>query len=252
MTNPVRRTIWLTGASSGIGRSLAIELATHNHKVLVSARSGAALQELAAQYPNIIPIPFDVTDKQQIPTVRAELLKHTQKIDQIIINAGNCEYLDIDAPDWAMMERIMSVNFFGMVNTLDVAMPLLERGSHIVGIVSLATLLPFPKAEAYGSSKAAAQYFLDSLRVDLYEQGIDVTVVNPGFVKTPLTDKNDFSMPFLMSSEQAAQRIRKALDKRPRQYDFPSRLYWLLRAIALFPKLWSNRLAPFLQESKPD
>lgn len=252
MTTQLRRTIWLTGASSGIGHSLAIQLANQNHKVLVSARSDDALQELACLYPNIIPVPFDVTDKQQIPTVRTELLKHTAQLDQIIINAGNCEYLDINHPDWSMMERIMSVNFFGMINTLDVAMPLLGRGSHIVGVVSLATLLPFPKAEAYGSSKAAAQYFLDSLRVDLRQHDIDVTVVNPGFVKTPLTDKNDFSMPFLMSSEQAAQRICKAIDKRPRQYDFPSRLYWLLSTIALFPKLWSNRLAPFLQASKPD
>lgn len=235
-----RRSIWLTGASSGIGRSLAIELASQNHQVLVSARNAGALQELADQHPNLIPVPFDVTDKQQIITVRAELRKHTEQLDQIVINAGNCEYLEIDQPDWGMMERIMSVNFFGMVNTIDVAMPLLSRGSHIAGIVSLATLVPFPKAEAYGSSKAAAQYFLDSLRVDLRQKHIEVTVINPGFVKTPLTDKNDFAMPFLLSSEQAAKRICQALDKRPRQYDFPSRLYWLLKVMALFKKLWSR------------
>ncbi len=241
--------IWVTGASTGIGRALVIELASRGHKVLVSARNKTLLHTLAKNNKNIVPIVFDVTQESDIDSVRQHIEAVTPYIDRVILNAGTCEYLDTAVPDWMMMQRVMAVNYFGSINSLAVAMPLLKalpegRRGHIVGIVSLAVMLPFPRAEAYGASKAAMHYFLDSLRLDLAYESIDVTVVNPGFVATPLTDKNDFPMPFLVSAGVAAQRIATAISRRPRQYDFPRRLKWSLKLLGLFPGIWDALIAP--------
>ena len=241
--------IWLTGASTGIGRAVAIKLAADGNTVIASARGQQALDELAAEHKNIIPLAFDVSQQDSIEQVQQQLLEHSSYLDRVILNAGTCEYLDIDTPDWDMMQRVMKVNYFGAINSLAAAMPLLEASPkpHIVGVVSLAILAPFPRAEAYGSSKAALQYFFDSLRVDLVKKNIDVTVINPGFVKTPLTDKNDFAMPFLMSSEEAAERMVKAIAARPRQFDFPGRLKWMLKVLGFIPAFWNKVVAPFLR-----
>ena len=251
-TAPV--TVWLTGASSGIGRALALELASRGQRVIASARGEAALQDLARENSNIVPLPFDVTDEGSIERVRSEMLAISPYLDRVILNAGTCEYLDINQPDWSMMPRIMNVNFTGTVNSLALAMPLLQQRpggqAHIVGVVSQAHMLPFPRAEAYGASKAAMQYFLDSLRVDLGSQGIDVTVINPGFVKTPLTDKNDFPMPFLVPAAEAARRMADAIDRRPLQYDFPKRLKWSLKLLGAIPSLWNKRIAPSISRSQ--
>jgi len=237
--------IWLTGASTGIGRSLAIKLASCGNTVIASARNQQALEQLAAEYNNIIPLAFDVTRQDSIELMQQQLSNYSGHLDRVIVNAGTCEYLDIDTPDWDMMRRVMTVNYFGAINTVAAAIPLLEASSrpHMIAIVSLATLAPFPRAEAYGSSKAAMQYFFDSLRIDLVSKNIDVTVINPGFVKTPLTDKNNFSMPFLMSSEQAAERMVKAIAARPRQFDFPRRLKWLLKVLGFIRALWNKIIA---------
>jgi short-subunit dehydrogenase len=140
-----------------------------------------------------------------------------------------------------------------------VAMPLLHRQAfefeqsdrkassdkpHIVGISSLAMLVPFSKAEVYGASKAALSYFLKSLRMDLRASHIDVTEVLPGFVTTPLTSKNTFNMPFVMSAEEAALRIVQGVRSRPRTFAFPKRLFWLLRLWSHLPALWERLMSP--------
>ncbi len=249
--------IWITGASSGIGRDLALALAEAGATVIASARRQQDLDQLAAEHEQIIPLVFDVTDESLIESTQAQIQQHSPYLDRVILNAGTCEYLDIANPDWQMMQRVMATNYFGAVNTLAVAMPLLQacregqhnasKRAHIVGVVSLATVVPFSRAEAYGASKAAMQYFLDSLRIDLHNDAIDVTVINPGFVKTPLTDKNDFSMPFLLDSDEAAQRMIKAIIKRPQQHDFPGRLKYLLKTLGFIPLLWNRVIAPRLK-----
>ena len=125
-------------------------------------------------------------------------------------------------------------------------MPLLKKSSHphLVGVSSQAVQAAFPQAEAYGASKAAVRYFLSSLRMDLKQFNIDVTCLLPGFVDTPLTQKNTFSMPFLMSSDDAAKRMFKALASRPFEFAFPKRLSAMLWAGRHFPKLWLSMLAP--------
>lgn len=245
-------TVWITGASSGIGRQLALAMARAGARVLASARSREALSALAQQHSGIHALPFDVTDPASAEAVGEALRGLTAHLDRVILNAGTCEYFDISQPDWGMPARVMEVNFLGAVRTLEVAMPLLvnsQRRGHIVGVVSLATAAPFTRAEAYGASKAALQYFLDSLRTDLVAREMDVTVINPGFVKTPLTDKNDFAMPFLQPVEQAAEKMLHAIVRRPRRYDFPHRLKWLLAALTWIPGFWYGVVAPRMQKS---
>jgi len=117
------------------------------------------------------------------------------------------------------------------------------RRSQVVAIASQVTAAPFPRAEAYGASKAALQYFFNSLRIDLVGEGIDVSVINPGFVDTPLTQKNNFAMPFLMDVDDAARRIIKRLDARPRSCSFPKRLSLVLLLSRVFPGLWQKLLS---------
>ncbi len=242
--------IWITGASSGIGRELAIKLAQADNTVFVSARSRAALDGLRAQDPQrLIPLVCDVGDRESMADAGRKLRAMTDSLDMVILNAGTCEYVDNADLDLDMFERVFAVNFFGVVNCLALAKPLLQRAQrrgHIVGIGSLSTVVGLPRAEAYGASKAAMQYLLDSLRVDLIHEKIDVTVVRPGFVETPMTAANDFPMPFVMNTEQAAASILKGIAQRRRMVEFPRRLSWSLRIAAMWSGLWYSVMAPRL------
>ena len=248
MNARVKKTVWVTGASSGLGRSLALQLAAKGNLVIASARNQAELNKLAELDANIVPLVCDITDEKAMETVYDQMVEISPLLDQVILNAGNCEYLDFPAPDWAAVRRVMEVNFFGTVNCLKIALPLLRKSSndraHVVAVASQVTAAPFPRAEAYGASKAAMRYFFDSLRMDLAAEDIDVTVVNPGFVDTPLTRKNDFPMPFLMPVEEAATRIIKNIAARPRTYSFPLRLSALLLLSKLMPGLWQKMVTP--------
>lgn len=248
MTNKDSRVIWITGASSGLGRSLALQLAGEGNRVIASARNQDELEKLASLDANITPLPCDITNEKEMEALPARIEGISPSLDQVILNAGNCEYLDFPDPDWSAVRRVMEVNFFGTVNCVKLALPLLRKSSrgrpHLVAVVSQVTAAPFPRAEAYGASKAAMRYFFDSLRMDLAAEDIDVTVVNPGFVDTPLTRKNDFPMPFLMQVEEAAERIVKNMAARPKHYSFPLRLSALLSLSKLLPGVWQKMVAP--------
>jgi short-subunit dehydrogenase len=248
MSGKSEKVIWITGASSGLGRSLALKLAAEGNSVFASARDQGALQQLAKLDSNIVALPCDITDQASLEAAFDKIAKISSYLDQVILNAGNCEYLDFPYPDWPAVRRVMEVNFFGTVNCVQQALPLLRRSKndrpHIVAVASQVTAAPFPRAEAYGASKAALQYFFDSLRLDLAAESIDVTIVNPGFVDTPLTQKNDFPMPFLMDVEQAATRIIRNIEARPRHYSFPLRLSLSLAFSKLMPGRWQKMVAP--------
>ena len=140
----------------------------------------------------------------------------------------------------------MDINYHGSVRAIQAALPLLEKSAngHIVGITSMASMAPFTQAEAYGASKAALSYFLSALRIDLKPKNIDVTDVMPGFIDTPLTQKNDFSMPFLLSPQEASDRIVKAIEKRKFTTVFPKRLYCLFKFLTFIPKTWVKSNSP--------
>ncbi len=247
-TSNIQAVVWVTGASSGIGRSLALELARRGRRVIASARKRDQLEQLASEQENIDIVVCDIADEQSVQKALEEIGEISPFLDQIVLNAGTCEYLDFPEPDWSSVRRVMEVNFFGSVNCVRAALPLLRKSpgqrAHIVAVASQVTAAPFARAEAYGASKAAMQYFFESLRVDLLSENIDVSIVNPGFVDTPLTRKNDFPMPFLMDVDAAAERIVRALESRPRSYSFPTRLSALLLISKLAPRLWQKMVAP--------
>lgn len=242
-----RKVVWITGASSGIGLALTKRYLDDGWKVLASARKQGELEPLLDNNQNLTFIPFDITDDSQMDSVRDKLSSYSTHLDCAVLNAGTCEYLDMTDtdPDWKMMDRIMSVNFIGLVNSVEVCLPLLKKASrpHLVGVSSQAVQAAFPQAEAYGASKAAIRYFLSSLRMDLKQFNVDVTCLLPGFVDTPLTQKNTFDMPFLMSPEEAAKRMFNALESRPYEFAFPKRLTAMLWVGRHFPKLWLSKLA---------
>ena len=252
----VQQVYWLTGASSGIGRELALQLAQQGHRVYMSARSASALSAIADAYPELlIPLPCDVSDDAALPQIFASLPEPLQPrwLDGLIAAAGTCEYVDLPELDPASLRRVMDVNHFGTVNACKTALPLLRaaaadpaRGRPVIaGVCSMSVYTAFPRAEAYGAAKAAQRYFLESLRCDIGHD-IDVTVIYPGFVSTPMTVANDFPMPFCLSAEDAAGRIIAGLARRPRSLAFPWQLHCILKLAAWLPGLWYSVLVPRL------
>ena len=231
--------IWLTGASSGIGAALAEQLLQQGHQLAISARNVAALEALREAYPQqVLLLPGDLTDSIQVQKLGVQLTQAWSALDQLIINAGTCEYLDASHFEAAMIERVTRVNLFAPAYCIEAALPLLRnsRQPHLVVTGSSVTYFPLPRAEAYGASKAALRYLCQSLRVDLAAEDIAVTLINPGFVDTPLTRVNDFPMPMRWSAEHAAQHIAARLDRRPLEINFPRLFIAGLTLLALLPK----------------
>lgn len=230
--------IWLTGASSGIGLAVAKELLQRGHQLALSARRGEALQALAQAYPGqVLVLTGDLGDAQSVRAIGDAIEQSWGALDCVILNAGTCEYLDARAFDASMVERVLRINLLGAAYCIEAALPLLRRGvrGHLVGVASAATYMPMPRAEAYGASKAGLRYLLEALRIDLASEGIDVTLVNPGFVDTPLTRRNDFPMPMRWPVDRAARHIVQRLDARPLEIAFPAPFIAALRLLSLLP-----------------
>lgn len=254
MNNLTAKTIWLTGASSGIGNALAIRLAEMGNFVIVSARRKELLQELALRFPKQIHVlPMDVSDTQQRATIINQLKVITDSIDTLIMAAGVAEYEDDLTFNSDIYQRSFDVNFMGVVNAVAIALPFLkcaQQKAHIVGISSLSVVVGMPRAEAYGASKAAMEYFLNALRVDLSPRKFDVTIVRPGFVTTPMTAQNDFPMPFEMPPNEACERIIKGLADRPRLLSFPYRLTGVLHVMSFLSGVWYKYLGPKMSRNR--
>jgi short-subunit dehydrogenase len=230
------KTILITGATSGIGLCLFEKYVARGDKVIACGRNEDKLallsEEAFATYLFDLINPNDI--EQQLNTLN--------ELDMVILNAGDCQYID-DAKNFngKLFADIITTNLTSLGWLLQFTLPKLRKGGQLVLVSSSATILPFPRSEAYGASKAGMDYLANSLRLDLAEQSIDVTLVHPGFVKTPLTDKNDFEMPFLISSNEAAIRIISGVEKRKRYLHFPKRLTLLLKVISYLPSsLWQK------------
>lgn len=236
--------IWVTGAGSGIGRELALQLAHAGHRVVVTARSASALESLAEVSENILPVVGDVTDPNSLAAAGRVIQQHMGGLDCAILNAGTCEYLDDGRVDAALLRRVMETNFMGLVHCVEMAQPLLagSDSARLVAISSAAAYAPLPRAEAYGASKAAVSYFMETLRLDLAHQGVAVTVVYPGFVKTPLTDRNDFPMPMQVSAEAMAAAIHQGLVQGKAEIRYPKLFVGLVRCFGRLPFFIRTRL----------
>jgi len=224
--------ILITGATSGIGRQLARDYHAAGHEVWALGRSPEALAELAQQ--GLHTGQVDLEKREETLAWFAGI----EKLDLAILAAGNCEYVDLPAFDSALVARVMRANVESLAHSIEGALPALRKGQrpHLVGIGSSAAYLPLPRAEAYGASKAAVAYLLDTLRIDLAVEGIRVSHVAPGFVKTPLTDRNDFPMPCLVTAEQASTAIRKGIAGGKKEIHFPRRFTVAMKLLSLLPR----------------
>ena len=229
---------WLTGASSGIGAAMALQLLEQGHQVALGARRSDKLAALAAQFPGQVLLTVgDVDQPGDVAQMAGQIEQAWGALDQVILNAGTCEYLEPGHFDPALVERVMRTNLTGTSFCLAAALPLLRRGQqpHLVVMGSSVSWLALPRAGAYGASKAALRYLVESLRIDLAAEGIDVTLVSPGFVDTPLTRRNDFPMPQLWSVERAAGHIIARLPRRPLEIAFPATFTLVLRLLGALP-----------------
>ena len=227
--------VLITGATSGIGRQLAIDYHRENHEVWALGRNQKALDELSAE--GLQAVRVDLEN----PASAREWFSTMPPLDLAILNAGSCEYVDLPTFDSDLVSRVMRANVESMALSIEGVLPLLRQGvrPHLVAVGSSAAYVPLSRAEAYGASKAAIEYMIKTLRIDLFREHIDVSLVCPGFVKTPLTDKNDFSMPFRISVEDASNRIRRGIEKRALEIHFPKRFTFFLKALSLIPDaLW--------------
>ena len=241
MTSPAYPLVWITGASTGIGRALALRFAEAGSTVAVSARTTAALDELrneAAGLPGrIVPLPLDVTDGAAVADAYRRLSTEEGIPDLCVMNAGTHKPFDGKAPNAADFERLLDLNVMGTVRILEAVVPdMVARGAGRLAIVaSVAGYRGLRSAAAYGASKAALINMAEALRIELTETGIVVQLVNPGFVETPLTDRNDYPMPFLMPVEAAVERFFQGLHTARFEITFPKRFTWILKALRLLP-----------------
>ncbi|WP_339462296.1 SDR family NAD(P)-dependent oxidoreductase [Pseudomonas sp. EA_105y_Pfl2_R69] len=237
--NANARRIWLTGASSGIGAALAEQLLEQGHRLALSARSIEPLQVLAKRFPEqVLVVAGDLGNAEQVRGIGEHIGQVWGALDCAILNAGTCEYVEVSAFEAAMIERVMRANLLTASYCIEAALPLLRLGNraHLVGVGSSVTYLPLPRAEAYGASKAAMRYLMETLRIDLRAEGIAVTLVSPGFVDTPLTQKNDFPMPMRWPVEKAARHIAERLHRQPFEINFPGPFIAMLKLLGHLPK----------------
>ena len=229
--------IWITGASSGIGKAVAEKFAKQGWKVAVSARRKELLDELAKN-PNITSFPLDVTDRTQITSVFKNILNEFSDLDICLFSSGTYEPKDEQKIDPDKIKNVIDVNFLGVVDCVKAVEDFFKnkKSGHISIVSSIASYRGLPNSSGYGPSKAALTNFSESIYFDFKKFGVRVSIVSPGFIKTPLTDKNEFSMPFLKTPEYAAEKIFNGLIKgNAFEIHFPKGLTLILKFLRILP-----------------
>ncbi len=226
---------WLIGASEGLGRALAQALSARGAVLILSSRNTVRLESLCETLPDARAVPIDVTD---LETVRGAVAA-VGEVDGLIYNAGAYEPMTSSEWDTETALAISDVNYSGAVRVLGETVPGLVRAGKgdITLIGSLAGYRGLPAAIGYGASKAALISLAETMRFDLAGTGVTVRIVNPGFIKTRLTEKNSFKMPMLMTPEDAASRVVRAMEKRRFRTDFPAPFSWAIRILDFLPDL---------------
>lgn len=229
---------WVTGAGSGIGRALAARLAEEGWLVAASARTAGDLDSLAAEIPGRISVfQLDVTDQAACATTAAAIVAALGPIDLAVLNAGS--YLPTTAKDFSVgnFRKTVDVNLMGTVNCMGPLAPrmIARRRGHIAIMASLTGYVGLPTAASYGATKAALNSMAEAFKPDFDQYGVTITVINPGFVKTPATDKNNFPMPFLISVDQAVEEIIKGLEHKRFEIAFPWQMAAAIHALAGLP-----------------
>jgi short-subunit dehydrogenase len=236
-----QKVVFITGASSGIGRALAVELGRRGAWLGLLARRAETLREIVGDVEaaggRAIALPADVKDAQAVSAAAAQVRQTYGRMDVLIANAGVAGTTDARDLRPEEVANVINVNVLGAVNSVTAVLPeMVERGGgHLVVISSLAAYRGLPKSAAYCASKAAVSAFFESLRVDLRGSGVDVSIIHPGFIKTPLTAGREAQMPYLMELDAAVGKIIRAIEKRKKSYAFPWQLASIVRAAMLMP-----------------
>lgn len=231
-------TAWITGASSGIGRALALRLARDGWRVAASARGEAGLRELAAGMPGrIFCFPLDVTDMDRTRQVHAAIEEALGPLDLVVLAAGT--YSRDGAFDFsaATARAMIAVNLQGTLNALEPALESMmrRRGGQIAVMASVAGYAGLPGGATYGATKAALNNLCEAMKPEAEARRVSLSVINPGFVDTPLTARNDFPMPFMISAEAAADHIVGGLAARRYEIVFPCRMKLAIKLLRLLP-----------------
>lgn len=232
------RTVWITGASTGIGRAVALRLAARGVAVAASARSEHDLAALAAESGTIAVYPLDVAETGAVVETVGRIEQDLGGIDLAILSAGTwTQVKPAKAIDPEVFARAMAVNYQGCVNALAALVPrMIARGrGHIAIVASVGGYRGLPKAAAYGPTKAALINLAESIRPEFEARGVRISVINPGFVRTPMTDVNRFPMPFLMEPEEAARRIVAGLEAGRYEIAFPTRFVLMMKVLRILP-----------------
>ncbi len=227
----------MTGASSGLGEFTARKLAEQGCHVSISARSLDKLETIAASHENISAYALDVTDMDRTREVVAQAEADHGPIDLAIFSAGAWFQSGILNMEMENFEKTVDVNLMGVVRSIDAVLPgMVARGKgHVSWIASVAGYGGLPNAAAYGATKSALIHLAETVKLELERKNIAVSVINPGFVRTPMTDKNKFPMPFLMEPEDAAVKIVEGLKAKKFEIAFPWQLVWILKLLNHLP-----------------
>ncbi|THF47174.1 SDR family NAD(P)-dependent oxidoreductase [Allorhizobium terrae] len=238
MSSSNLRVAWITGASSGIGRALALKLARDGYRVAVSARNADELQALALESGGVIQaFPLDVTDRDAVHRVMSEIEVALGPIDMAVFSAGTYVRESISNFNADQFRTMIELNLMGTAYCLETIMPrMVARGKGRIGLLgSVSGYTGLPGGGVYGATKSALITLAEALHPGLAKKGVTLSIINPGFVKTPLTDKNDFPMPFIVTAEEAAEHIAKGMEAGKFEIAFSWKMVLLLKSLRLLP-----------------
>ena len=233
-----KKVIWITGASSGIGKAVAIKFAQNGWIVAASARRENLLNELKKINENIHPFPLDVTDIDKCKLVTTNIINQFKNIDICLFGTGMHDPKSEKKFNLEKIREIMEVNYFGTMNSINSIYNYFseKKNGQISIISSVAGYRGLPAAGAYCASKSALTSFAESLNFDMRMKNVRVSLVSPGFIKTPMTDQNDFPMPMIKSPEFAANEIYKGLTvKKGFEIHFPKAFTYFLKFLQILP-----------------
>ena len=233
-----KKTIWITGGSTGIGKALAIKFANEGWNVAISARRENLLNEISNSNENISAFPLDVTNKSQCKEVFNKIKNKFENIDICFFSTGTWNPKKEKDIDVEQIEDVFNVNFFGTLNSIKAVEEYFKsKKSGIITIVSsIAGYRGLPNSTGYGPSKSALNNLAESLYFDFKRSNVRICLVSPGFIKTPMTDKNNFKMPFLKTTEYAAEKIYDGLiNKDIFEIHFPKALTLILKIFSFLP-----------------
>jgi len=235
------RWVWVIGASSGIGRAAAAALSGRGARVIVSARQAESLQAFVGKHPGSVALPLDVTRPEEFQAVARSVQAHAHGAPALVLYcAGHYKAQQATQFDRQEMERHLAVNYGGVLHLLEAVLPLMlaARSGHLCLVGSVAGYRGLPLSLAYGPTKAALSNLAENLYLDLHPLGLGVSIVNPGFVQTPLTAQNRFHMPALISPEEAAEHMIKGWARGRFEMNFPRRFTAWMRLLRCLPDAW--------------